>query len=111
MILKKQKTKKKRRNKMETVKKPKLHYAWIVLLATIVMNFFYSIVFSSFSMYGATILEANPELSRTAYSIVPTLHSAFATVWLLLYGKIAKKVSFRLIMLLGGISIAIGFMI
>ena len=96
---------------METTKKPLLHYAWVVLLATIVMNFFYSIVFSSFSMYAATILNANPDISRTAYSIVPTLHSAFATVWLLLYGKIAQKVSFRWIMLLGGISIAIGFFI
>ena len=53
---------------METTKKPVIHYAWIVLLATIVMNFFYSIVFSSFSMYAASILEANPDITRTAYS-------------------------------------------
>ena len=96
---------------METNKKPVIHYAWIVLLATIVMNFFYSIVFSSFSMYAASILEANPDITRTAYSIVPTLHSAFATVWLLTYGKISKKLSFRLIMLMGGISIAVGYFI
>lgn len=96
---------------MNTKKKPVLHYAWVVLLATVVMNFFYSVVYSSFSMYGASILAKYPELSRTAYSVVPTLHSVFATVFLLLYGKIVQKLSFRWVMLIGGICFGIGYFI
>ena len=87
------------------------HYAWVVLIATIVMNFFYSVVFSSFGLYAASILEANPEISRTAYSFVPTLHSVFSTVFLLSYGKIVKKLSFRWVMLIGGLGVAIGYCI
>lgn len=89
----------------------KFHYAWIVLIATVVMNFFYSIVFSTFSLYAASILEGNPEFTRTAYSIVPTLHSVFATVFLLSYGKIVEKITFRGAIALGAIGIAIGFFI
>ena len=96
---------------METKKASAFHYAWVVLIATVVMNFFYSIVFSSFSMYAASILEANPEITRTAYSLVPTLHSLFSTVFLLLYGKIIKLIKFRLAILIGGIGIAVGYLI
>ena len=92
-------------------KKHAFHYAWVVFLATVLMNFFFSVVYSSFNLYAASILEANPEISRTAYSIVPTLHSVFATVFLLLYGKIVQKLGFRLVMLIGGIGIGIGYFI
>ena len=73
---------------MSSNKKSAFHYAWVVLISTIIMNFFYSIVFSSFGVYAASVLEANPGISRTAYSIIPTLHSLFSTVFLLSYGKI-----------------------
>ena len=96
---------------MENTRKASFHDAWVVLIATVLMNFFYSIVFSSFSLYAASILEKYPDISRTAYSLVPTLHSVFATVFLLLYGKIVKKLGFRKVMLLGGIGIAIGYVI
>lgn len=96
---------------MEAGKKKLFHYAWVVLIATIVMNFFYSIVYSSFNLYAASILDANPDISRTAYSIVPTLHSVFATLFLLLYGKMVKKFGFRIVMLIGGIGIGIGYFI
>lgn len=96
---------------METTKKPIFHYAWVVLIATIVMNFFYSITYSSFGMYAASVLEANPSITRTAYSIIPTLHSVFATVFLLCYGKIVQKLSFRIVMLVGGACLAIGYFI
>ena len=96
---------------METPRKSSFHYAWVILVATVLMNFFYSIVYSSFSLYAASILEKYPEISRTAYSLVPTLHSVFATVFLLLYGKIVKKLGFRKVMLIGGIGIAIGYII
>lgn len=96
---------------METKKTSLLHYAWVVLIATVIMNFFYSIVYSSFSMYAASVLESNPGITRTAYSLVPTLHSVFATVFLLSYGKIVEKLSFRKVMLLGGIGLAIGYFI
>ena len=92
-------------------KKHAFHYAWVVFLATVLMNFFFSVVYSSYNLYAASILEANPEISRTAYSIVPTLHSVFATVFLLLYGKIVQKLGFRLVMLIGGIGIGIGYFI
>lgn len=87
------------------------HYAWIVLIATVFMNFFYSIAFSTFSLYGPSILEANPEFSRAAYSIIPTLHSVFATVFLLTYGKIVEKITFRGAIALGAIGMAIGYFI
>lgn len=96
---------------METTKKPILHYAWIVFAATIIMNFFFSIVYSTFSLYAASIYAKYPELSRTAYSFVPTLHSVSATIFLLLYGKIQKKLDFRWIMLIGGLGIGIGYFI
>ncbi len=94
---------------MENKKASWLHYAWVVLIATVVMNFCYSIVYSSFSLYAAKVLEANPDITRTAYSIVPTLHSVFAMVFLLSYGKILKKLNFRWIMLIGGAGLAIGY--
>lgn len=96
---------------MNTKKSSVLHYAWVVLLATVVMNFFYSVVYSSFSMYGASILAKYPDLSRTAYSVVPTLHSVFATIFLLLYGKIVQKLSFRWVMIIGGVCFGIGYFI
>lgn len=96
---------------MENKKTSFFHYAWVVLIATVVMNFFYSVVYSSFSMYAASILETYPEISRTAYSLVPTLHSVFATVFLLLYGKIVEKINFRWVMLIGGVCLGIGYFI
>ena len=96
---------------MENAKRSGFHYAWVVFLLTVLMNFVYSIVYSSFSLYAASILEANPHITRTAYSLVPTLHSLFCTVFLLLYGKIIQKLSFRLVMLIGGIGMAVGFFI
>ncbi len=102
---------KEKRVNMENKKTGWFHYAWVVLIATVVMNFFYSIVYSSFSLYAASVLEKYPNISRTAYSVIPTLHSVFATVFLLTYGKIVQKLSFRWVILIGGIGIAIGYMI
>ena len=96
---------------MEKTHKLTFHYAWVVLVATVLMNFFYSIVYSSFSLYAASILDKYPEISRTAYSLVPTLHSVFATVFLVLYGKIVSKFGFRKVMLIGGVGIAVGYVI
>lgn len=87
------------------------HYAWVVFIATVLMNFFYSISFSTFGLYGPSVLEAYPDISRTAYSIIPTLHSAFATVFLLSYGQIVKRISFRGAIALGGIGLAAGYLI
>ena len=56
---------------MENTRKASFHDAWVVLIATVLMNFFYSIVFSSFSLYAASILEKYPDISRTAYSRFP----------------------------------------
>lgn len=93
------------------ISKSKLHYAWIVFAFTILMNFVYSIVFNTFGLYAATILADNPEFTRTTYSLIPTLHSVFATVFLLSYGKIVQKIKFRGVVLLGGLGIAAGFLI
>ena len=102
---------KEKRVSMENKKPAWFHYAWVVLIATVVMNFFYSIVYSSFSLYAASVLEKYPNISRTAYSVIPTLHSVFATVFLLTYGKIVQKLSFRWVIFIGGVGIAIGYMI
>ncbi|MCF0137004.1 MAG: MFS transporter [Oscillospiraceae bacterium] len=96
---------------METTKKSGFHYAWVVFVATVVMNFFFSVVYSTFSLYAASILTAHPGISRTAYSLVPTLHSVSATVFLLLYGKIVQKLSFRWVMLIGGLALGVGYFI
>lgn len=92
-------------------KKSGFHYAWVVFAATVVMNFVFSIVYSTFSLYAAKVLEGNPNITRTAYSVIPTLHAVFATVFLLTYGKIVQKLGFRRIMLLGGIGLGIGYFI
>lgn len=97
---------------MDTEKKTSgFHYAWVILVATVLMNFFYSVTYSSFGLYAAKVLEAHPNITRTAYSIIPTLHSVFATVFLLLYGKIVQKLSFRWVMLIGGLGLGIGYFI
>ncbi len=95
---------------MKKVKLP-FHYAWVVIVATVAMNFFYSIVYSSFSLYGSSILAKFPEISRTAYSLVPTLHSVWCTVFLLSYGKIVEKLGFKKLILLGGLGLSAGYLI
>ncbi|MBR5951267.1 MAG: MFS transporter, partial [Actinomycetaceae bacterium] len=93
-------------------KKSGFHYAWVVFLATIVMTFVYSIVFNTFSLYAADIAASKAfDNNRTMYSIVPTLHSVGATIFLLSYGKIVKKVKFRGVILLGGLGIALGYLL
>ena len=93
------------------MERSKFHYAWIVFAVTVLMNFFYSIVFNTFALYAASILEGNPEFTRTTYSLIPTLHSVFATVFLLSYGKIVEKIKFRGVILLGGLGVALGYLI
>ena len=95
---------------MKKLKLP-FHYAWVVIVATILMNFFYAIVYSSFSMYGASILAKFPNMSRTAYSLVPTLHSIWCTLFLLAYGSIVKKLGFRKVIFLGGLGLSVGYII
>ena len=52
---------------METEKKTTgFHYAWVILVATVLMNFFYSVTYSSFGLYAASVLEAHPNITRTA---------------------------------------------
>lgn len=92
-------------------KKTGFHYAWIIFAATVLMNFVFSIVYSTFSLYAAKVLEGNPDITRTAYSVIPTLHAVFATVFLLCYGKIVSKVGFRGVMLMGGLGLGIGYFI
>lgn len=95
---------------MKKIKLP-FHYAWVVVVATILMNFFYAIVYSSFGMYGASILAKFPDMSRTSYSLVPTLHSVWCTVFLLAYGSIVKKLGFRKVIFLGGLGLTAGYII
>lgn len=88
------------------------HYAWIVFAATIIMNFVYSIVYNSFNVYAAGIAEnAAFGGDRFLYSLVPTLHSVGATIFLLTYGKIVQKVTFRGVVLLGGVGVALGYVV
>lgn len=85
------------------------HYAWVILAATVVMNFFYAVAYSTFTLYTAPILERFPEFSRTSYSLVQTIQSASSTVFLLCYGKIIQKINLRWAILLGGAGIVIGY--
>ncbi len=97
---------------MEITRKTSLwYYAWIIMVATVIMNFFYAVSYSTFSLYTASILERFPGLSRTAYSFVPTLQSASSTIFLLSYGKIVKKIDLKLAIALGGLGFFVGFLL
>ena len=93
----------------ETQKKSWWHYAWVIMAATVVMNFFYAVAYSTFSLYTAPILERFPEFSRTSYALVQTIQAASSTVFLLLYGKIIQKINLRMAIVLGGAGIVIGY--
>ncbi len=95
----------------ETKKASWWHYAWVVMLATVIMNFFYAVAYSTFNLYMAPVLTQFPEFSRTGYSLVATIQAASSTVFLLLYGKITKKINLRFAIVLGGAGFVIGFLI
>ena len=96
---------------MENKKSGIMHYAWLVLLATIIFNFFYAMTYSTISLYMVPWLEAFPQYTRTAFSWVSSLHSVTSTVLLLFFGKLTKKFDMRILCSIGALGAAIGLFI
>ena len=66
----------------------KFHYGYVVLLATILMNVYYACSYSVVSQFMAPILETHPEISRTQFSLVFSIHSLSSALYLTQFGKV-----------------------
>ena len=62
-------------------KKFKFHYGYIVLFATIIMNVYYACSYSVISQFMAPILETFPEITRTQFSLVFSIHSLSSALY------------------------------
>ena len=92
-------------------KKFKFHYGYVVLLATVIMNIYYACSYSVVSQFMAPILEVHPEISRTQFSLVFSIHSLSSALYLTQFGKVTKWLKSKNVPVLGGLGLAIGFFI
>lgn len=92
-------------------KKFKFHYGYIVLFATIIMNVYYACSYSVISQFMAPILAEFPEISRTQFSLVFSIHSLSSALYLTQFGKISKLLQNENVPVLGGLGLAAGFFI
>lgn len=92
-------------------KKFKFHYGYVVLLATVIMNIYYACSYSVVSQFMVPILEVHPEISRTQFSLVFSIHSLSSALYLTQFGKVTKWLKSKNVPVLGGLGLAIGFFI
>lgn len=92
-------------------KKFRFHYGYIVLLATIIMNVYYACSYSVVSQFMSPILTAYPEISRTQFSLVFSIHALSSAIYLTQFGKINQLLKNENIPVLGGLGLAAGFFI
>lgn len=92
-------------------KKFKFHYGYIVLFATIIMNIYYACSYSVISQFMAPILTEFPEITRTQFSLVFSIHSLSSALYLTQFGKISKLLKNENVPVLGGLGLATGFFI
>ncbi len=92
-------------------KKFKFHYGYIVLFATIIMNVYYACSYSVISQFMSPILETFPEITRTQFSLVFSIHSLSSAVYLTQFGKITKLLQNENVPILGGLGLAAGYFI
>ena len=92
-------------------KKFRFHYGYIVLLATIIMNVYYACSYSVVSQFMSPILTEYPEISRTQFSLVFSIHSLSSAIYLTQFGKINKLLKNENVPVLGGLGLAAGFFI
>ena len=89
----------------------KFHYGYIILLATILMNVYYAGSYSVVGQFMAPILDKYPDITRTQFSLVFSIHSLSSAVYLTQFGKMNKIIKNENVPLLGGLGLAIGFFI
>lgn len=85
-------------------------YAWVVLILLVLMQFVYaSITLSTVTLYMEPILNAHPEVSRTAYALTITLNGGANAIVSIFFGKLVDKfglkkmISFCSILMIAGV--------
>lgn len=89
----------------------RFHYGYIILLATILMNVYFACSYSVVSQFMAPILTAYPEISRTQFSLVFSIHALSSALYLTQFGKVNQVLKNENVPVLGGLGLAIGFFI
>ena len=86
------------------------NYAWVVLILLILMQFVYAgLTLSTVTLYMEPILEAHPEVSRTAYALTITLNGGANAIMSIFYGKLVEKfgmkkmISFCSLLMIAGV--------
>ena len=92
-------------------KKTGFHYGYVVLLATILMNVYYACSYSVVSQFMAPILATYPQISRTQFSLVFSIHSLSSALYLTQFGKVNQLLRTENVPVLGGLGLAVGFFI
>lgn len=92
-------------------KKTGFHYGYVVLLATILMNVYYACSYSVVSQFMAPILTTYPQISRTQFSLVFSIHSLSSALYLTQFGKVNQLLRNENVPVLGGLGLAVGFFI
>ncbi len=92
-------------------KKTGFHYGYVVLLATILMNVYYACSYSVVSQFMAPILATYPQISRTQFSLVFSIHSISSALYLTQFGKVNQLLKNENVPVLGGLGLAVGFFI
>ena len=87
----------------------KFHYGYIILLATIIMNVYYACSYSVVSQFMAPILAVHPEISRTQFSLVFSIHSLSSALYLTQFGKVNQLLKSENVPVLGGLGLSVGF--
>lgn len=85
-------------------------YAWVVLILLVLMQFVYAgITLSTVTLYMEPILNAHPEVSRTAYALTITLNGGANAIVSIFFGKLVDKfglkkmISFCSILMIAGV--------
>ena len=89
----------------------KFHWAWMIFLATAIMNAYYACSYSQVSQFMAPVLEKYPDISRTAFSLVFSIHALSSAVYLTFFGKINKLIGSENVPIIGGLGLVCGFLI
>lgn len=89
----------------------KFHWAWMVFLATAIMNAYYACSYSQVSQFMAPVLEKYPDISRTAFSLVFSIHALSSAVYLTFFGKVNKLIGSENVPIIGGLGLVCGFLI
>ncbi len=89
----------------------KFHWAYMVFLATALMNAYYACSYSQVSQFMAPVLEKYPDITRTAFSLVFSIHALSSAVYLTFFGKINKLIGSENVPLIGGLGLVCGFLI